>query len=364
MTSASALIRATVSAGSSTPSKSRVTSSRPSTNTKLRTLENCELIACTRCSVKRAKDATDPEMSAMTKISGLAGSRRLEAQVDRHATGREAAANGVTQVDRAATSAASSAREANGEFATERAQRALELGHLVAIGVHDVEVFGQRLAHGLGERLGAAVFDESLTDDAFDLGLQLSRCAREPLRARGAGTAGRHHSRPSREALLQVLEIEIAQCPIEVVRAADRTTRFHPGVARDRLTGRQRAAPRGRRRATRGRAARRAPAALSELDAPPPSPRDWPGPLAPAAPSRVHLAGVDVVHHLRRGVPRARREEDLEGRVEDGQVVAVFHQRRGERVLHQGRGPTRSITSIALAASTCSLIEIGDARGA
>ena len=42
-------------------------------NTKLRTLENCELMACTRWRVNRAKEATDPEMSAMTMISGLDG---------------------------------------------------------------------------------------------------------------------------------------------------------------------------------------------------------------------------------------------------------------------------------------------------
>ena len=45
MTSASELMRATASAGSTTPSKNRVTSSMPSTKTKLRTLENCELMA-------------------------------------------------------------------------------------------------------------------------------------------------------------------------------------------------------------------------------------------------------------------------------------------------------------------------------
>ena len=42
-------------------------------NTKLRTRLNCELMAYTSCSVKRAKAATDPEMSATTMISGLAG---------------------------------------------------------------------------------------------------------------------------------------------------------------------------------------------------------------------------------------------------------------------------------------------------
>jgi len=72
MTSASALIRATVSAGR--PCPRRVGSLVEAVDEhEAAHLENCELMACTRWSVKRAKDATDPEMSAMTKISGLAG---------------------------------------------------------------------------------------------------------------------------------------------------------------------------------------------------------------------------------------------------------------------------------------------------
>ena len=62
---------------SSTPSKNPVTSSRPSMNTKDLTFENCPLSAYTRCRVKRAKAATDPEMSATTMISGLAGRGNL-----------------------------------------------------------------------------------------------------------------------------------------------------------------------------------------------------------------------------------------------------------------------------------------------
>ena len=58
---------------SSTPSKKSVTSSMPSMNTNERTLENWSWMAYTSCSVKRAKAATEPEMSAMTMISGLAG---------------------------------------------------------------------------------------------------------------------------------------------------------------------------------------------------------------------------------------------------------------------------------------------------
>ena len=72
-TSASVLTRWIASTMSSVPSKNRVTSSIPSMNTKLRTLENWFEIAYTRCSVNRANAATEPEMSAITKISGFAG---------------------------------------------------------------------------------------------------------------------------------------------------------------------------------------------------------------------------------------------------------------------------------------------------
>ena len=45
----------------------------PSMNTNDRTLENWPEMAYTRWSVKRAKAATEPEMSAITKISGFDG---------------------------------------------------------------------------------------------------------------------------------------------------------------------------------------------------------------------------------------------------------------------------------------------------
>ena len=46
-------------------------------NTHDRTFENSLCIAYTNCSVKRANDATDPEMSATTMISGFDGRGRL-----------------------------------------------------------------------------------------------------------------------------------------------------------------------------------------------------------------------------------------------------------------------------------------------
>ena len=45
----------------------------PSMNTHDRTFENWLAIAYTNCSVKRAKLATEPEMSATTMISGFDG---------------------------------------------------------------------------------------------------------------------------------------------------------------------------------------------------------------------------------------------------------------------------------------------------
>src|SRR5437763_332294 len=66
-------MRLAASPRSALPSKKAVTSSIPSMNTKLRTRENWLARAWTSWRVKRAKLATDPEMSAMTMISGLDG---------------------------------------------------------------------------------------------------------------------------------------------------------------------------------------------------------------------------------------------------------------------------------------------------
>ena len=81
--------------------------------------------------------------------------RRLETQIERDATGRETATNGVAKIDRSAATASPFSREANRQLSTERSQRPLQLGHLVAVRVHDVQVLGQGFAHGLGQGLGS-----------------------------------------------------------------------------------------------------------------------------------------------------------------------------------------------------------------
>ncbi len=189
----------------------------------------------------RARDVGDDD------DLGLGRSRGLEAQVERHAAGRQAAAHRVAQVHRAAVAPAAPAREAHGELAAQGAQRALELGHLVAVGVHDVEVLGQGAAHRARQRLGAAVLDQALADHALDLALEgldprvglVAREARVELVAGGVRAHGQAH--------LEGLEVEAAQGPVEVVGAADGPARLHPGEARHRLA-RRAAQRRGRRR--------------------------------------------------------------------------------------------------------------------
>ena len=77
-------------------------------------------------------------------------------------------------------------REPGRERARQRVDRALELLHLLARRVHEVDVFGQRLAQRARHRLDAAVGDEPAADLGLDHLLQdlqpaLEVFAREPL---------------------------------------------------------------------------------------------------------------------------------------------------------------------------------------
>ena len=127
----------------------------PSTKTKLRTLENCELMACTRSRVKRAKEATEPEMSATTKISGLAG----RGWRNRGSTGTppvdRRAPHGGPEVERAPAAVPALAGQAHGQLARERVQGPAQGGQLLPGGVHDVDVLGQGLSDRAGQGLGA-----------------------------------------------------------------------------------------------------------------------------------------------------------------------------------------------------------------
>ena len=82
-------------------------------------------------------------------------------------------AHGVAEVERALAPVAALAGEAGGELAGQRVQRLAQQLHLVAAGMHELDVFGQRLAQRLGHRLGTAVGDEPAADLRLDLGLEL-----------------------------------------------------------------------------------------------------------------------------------------------------------------------------------------------
>jgi hypothetical protein len=69
------------------------------------------------------------------------------------------------------------------------------VGHLLAAGVHEVDVLGQRLAQRLGHRLDAAVGHEPAADLGLDLLLQLLDAvlvlvALEPLLERVSSSGG------------------------------------------------------------------------------------------------------------------------------------------------------------------------------
>src|SRR5436853_81277 len=145
MTSASVLTRCTASVTSSDSWKNRVTSSMPSMNTHDRTFENWLAIAYTNCSVKRAKLATDPEMSATTMISGRDGRgwRNLGS------AGTPPYDSECRTVDRKSRWPRLRRRrrcEPSRQRARQRVDGALEGEHLLARRVHEVDVLGEGLA--------------------------------------------------------------------------------------------------------------------------------------------------------------------------------------------------------------------------
>ena len=115
-------------------------------------------------------------------------------------------------------------------------------GQLVAGGVHDVDVLGQRLAHRAGQRLGAAVLDQAAPDlglhgpaELLDAGLVL--VGGQPLLEVGQPVARRPGLGLAHQLGQHGVEVEVPQRPVEVVGAADRAARLHAGVAVDRVAG-------------------------------------------------------------------------------------------------------------------------------
>ena len=119
--------------------------------------------------MKRANAATEPEMSAITKISGLAGRGIAELGLGRHAAVAERVPHRVAEVERALATVAALAGQPHRQPAGERLQRLAQRDHLLAAGVHEVDVLGQRLAQRLGHGLDATVGHQPSTDLGLDL---------------------------------------------------------------------------------------------------------------------------------------------------------------------------------------------------
>ena len=144
----------------------------PSMKTNDRTRLNCELMAYTICRVKRAKAATDPEMSATTMISGLDGPRVAELRIGRHPSVGKGMADGAAEVQRSLAAVAPLAGQADRQLAGQGGDGLAQGGQLLPAGVHEVDVLGQRLAQRLGHRLGAPVGDQAAADLGLDLPAQ------------------------------------------------------------------------------------------------------------------------------------------------------------------------------------------------
>ena len=96
----------------------------------------------------------------------------------------------AAEVERSPAEVAPLAGEARLQLAGERVDRPAHLDELVAGGVHEVDVLGERLAQGPGERLDASVGHQAPADLRLDLLAELLD-PRLVLVATGAAPRGR-----------------------------------------------------------------------------------------------------------------------------------------------------------------------------
>ncbi len=73
------------------------------------------------------------------------------------------------EIERSPTEVAALAGQARLQLSREGMDRPAHLDELLPGGVHEVDVLGERLAEGAGERLDAAVGDEAPADLRLDL---------------------------------------------------------------------------------------------------------------------------------------------------------------------------------------------------
>ena len=104
--------------------------------------------------------------------------------------------------------------------------------------MHEIDVFGQRLAQGARHRLDTTISDETPTNLRFDqltqhLHARAELLPEEPLPERVVGDIPAF-ARPSHQARRELVDVELPERAIQVVRAPDRTAGLHARVLRDR----------------------------------------------------------------------------------------------------------------------------------
>src|SRR5207253_942490 len=91
----------------------------------------------------------------------------------RYAAVAKRVAHAVAEVERTFAAVTTLARQAHRELARERSDRLAKVVEFVLRRVHEVDVFGKRLAQRARHRFGTAVGDEATTDLGLDLLTQL-----------------------------------------------------------------------------------------------------------------------------------------------------------------------------------------------
>ena len=104
---------------------------------------------------------------------GLGGTRILELRLSRHTAVRERVTHRIAEIERTLATVTTLAGQTSGQLSRQWVQGLLQVLHLVATGVHELDVFGQRLAQGLRHCFGAAVGHESTANFGFDFLLEL-----------------------------------------------------------------------------------------------------------------------------------------------------------------------------------------------
>ena len=84
---------------------------------------------------------------------GLLWTRIPELGLRGDAAVRQRGADGVAEIERTFAPASTLARQAHRELPSKRVDGLAKVRHLLAAGVHEIDVFGERLAQGLGHRL-------------------------------------------------------------------------------------------------------------------------------------------------------------------------------------------------------------------